>query len=524
MLIMEESLKKRKDWIKNKLFGWVKDNYDKAFIGVLIIAFILRFIIFLKTMDQTMWYDATSYLSTAKIWGLGLDINDLWYYRRGFFWPLFGAFFFKIGLGEKTIRFTEVLFSTGIVFISYFLIKKIFNKKVALLTSLAITLSWVYLFFTGRPLTSIPATFFLLTALLFFWKGYVEKQNRKSMIFFVIFFFLSIMTRFQNMMFIFPLVIFMFTKERFRFLRNKNLLLVTVIFILLLIPYFVLYYQNFGNPIVDIAGHYFGVGGERGANPSGLGARVLFDYFKDIPYILTGKTGSSAFIQPLFLLFLLGLCIYGFDLIIGFDKILKNEQLRRKFFVILWIVIPLFILAWVTGHVEQRYTMSIIPFFFAIISFSLLRLGGIISKKFNIKKNIITILVFVCLACLLIPNIIFANQLIEIKKTSYMEVQQAGEWIKENSMASDIIMSNSMPYMTYYAERSSYAIGKNETEFENKIKELNPRYLMLSIFERHEEWVFQYPEKHKDIMTSVYVYPPQSQQPVVVIYEFNYSN
>ncbi len=93
---MEESLEKRKDWIKDKLFGWVKDNYDKLFIAVLIIAFILRIWVFIITKDQAMWFDAAEYMSTAKYWaGIG-DMNDIWYYRRGFFWPFFGSLFFRL--------------------------------------------------------------------------------------------------------------------------------------------------------------------------------------------------------------------------------------------------------------------------------------------------------------------------------------------------------------------------------------------------------------------------------------------
>ena len=34
----EKLIEKRKNKIKNFFFGWVEDNYDKAFLGVLLMA------------------------------------------------------------------------------------------------------------------------------------------------------------------------------------------------------------------------------------------------------------------------------------------------------------------------------------------------------------------------------------------------------------------------------------------------------------------------------------------------------
>src|SRR4030042_1744223 len=95
-----EEIEKRKKTIKIRLFGWVEDNYDKLFIAVLILAFILRLWIFFKTMNQPLWWDEADYLAAAKKWGLGLGFEDIWYYRRGFLWPLVGAIFFKFNFGE----------------------------------------------------------------------------------------------------------------------------------------------------------------------------------------------------------------------------------------------------------------------------------------------------------------------------------------------------------------------------------------------------------------------------------------
>jgi len=496
------------------LTRWIKDNYDKAFLVILIAAFAIRFWIFTQTLNQPIWWDAGDYLSAAKKWGLGLNIEDIWYYRRGFLWPLFSAFFYATGIGEVGIRFSEVLFSTGIVFVSYFLIKRTFNKKIALLTSLGVSMSWVYLFFTGRPLTSIPSTFFMLTALLFFWEGYVQKHNMKKMVLFIVFFFLAVMTRFQMMMFAFPILILVFTKEKFKALKNKNLWILVLIFLVLLIPYFYLYYQNYGNPVTDIMGHYFGVG-EGEVKPSGEKSDTFLYYFKDMPYILTGK---YQLLTPLVIMFIFGMLLYFSDLILGFDKIFKNPKLRNRLFVLSWWVIPFIILGWITAVVEQRYTMSVIPFLFAIISFGLLKVRALLNLKISKEKYFI--IIFILLLFLLIPNYNFGKNMIESKKNSYAEVRDAGIWIKQNSDPNDKIITSSEPQITYYSERSTFGFGETKEEFENKLREMDIRFVILSAFEFHHPWAYSYPQEHPNILAPIKVYGPQD-QPILIVYAVN---
>jgi len=535
---MEKEITKRKNKLKHFFFGWVKDNYDKIFLGVLILAFIIRFIIFLKTMNQPLWWDAADYMSTAKRWaGLNPNLIDMWYYRRGFLWPLIGAIFFKVGLAETGIRFLMVLFSTGIIFVSYFLIQKMFNnKKLSLLTALGLTTSWIFLFFTGRVLTNLPATFFLLIFLLFFWKGYVLKEGNKFLYISAIFYALAILTRMQYIMFIIPILFLIFFKEKFKFLLNKKLWITLGIFLLLMVPQLIIHYQHFGNPLADLTKYYLGVGtsqtGEVGVNLAKTSD--LFLYFTNLPYILDGnQQGYNTLLafSPLYLLFIIGFFYFFADLFLGIDKIFKNEEIQKKLFIFIWIVSTFLLLGYIAPQLEQRYIMQTLPFLFLITVFPLIKIGEIINKKFKMKKKTLFLIILIIFALLLIPNLIFGNSLTDAKKTSYLEVKQAGEWIKANSNPDDIIISDSLPQITYYSERSTYPYTlayrrdlpqKNETDFYEFVKTQKPKYMILSVFEQSADWTYSYPETHKDLLTPVKAYM-QGQQPVLVVYEFNYS-
>lgn len=513
----EDIIEKRKEILKTKLNNLLEDPYNKAFLIVLIIAFAIRLWIFFKTLDQAVWYDAANYLNTAKKWaGLTPNIPDTWYYRRGFFWPLFSAFFYWTGLGETTLRFIMVLFSTGIVATSYFLVKDIFNEKLALATSIGLALSWVLLFFTGRPLTSIPATFFLLLSLLFFWKGYFLKRENKFLYLFAVFFALAILTRMQYLMFVPPILIFIFVKERFMAFTNKSLWITLGIFLLVMSPYAMLSWPHYGNPITDLMSFYLGVGQSKTGAVGGGTHSIAgsFKYFIDLPYILY---------NPIFWIFLIGAFYFLGTFLLGIDKIFKNERMQRILFVLLLLIIPIWLLGYVTpGLLEQRYIIPMLPFLFLVVSMAFFKVKDFSVKYLNLDKKLALVIMFILLTALMIPNLLWANQLTEVKKTSYYPLKEAGFWLKKNSEPEDIVMSNSMPYVMYYAERYSLPINKNMTKFEEEIEKFKPRFLLVSIFEHHDPWMYEYPQKHNNTLIPIQAYT-QGDQPLLIIYEFNYS-
>ncbi len=526
----DEIIEKRKSSVKNFLTSWITNNYDKTFFAILIIAFIIRFIVFLKTMNQPIWWDGADYLVAAKRWGLGLDIRDIWYFRRGFFWPIFCAIFFKLGLGEIGIRFSEVLFSIGIIFVSYFIVSEMFDKKKALLVSLCLSFSWIVLFFTGRILTELPSTFFLLLSLLFFWKGYVKSSSKKFLIFFGIFYALAVLTRMQLLMFAPCFLIFAFLKNKISIFKNKNLWFAVLSFLIILSPQIYLYSSHYGNPVKDILAHYFGVNLE--TEVGSVNERTfssVFNYIKDLPYSLDGT--FSLPLKFIFILFFIGALIFLFELLLGIDKFLSHPEIMKKIFILLWLIIPFLVLGYITDYVEHRYLMPVLPFLFLLVVFPLNYLEGMFEKKFNFSKVKSFVCVFLILFFLLIPNLIWANQLIESKKISFIEVKQAGEWIKENSNLTDIIISNSLPQIEYYSERSTYPfdLGKtggkykaNQSEFEKFVYDKKPKYLIISGYENQEDWVNAYLQKNAERFTPVKTYK-QGEQFILVVYEFKYT-
>ncbi|MBI2043077.1 glycosyltransferase family 39 protein [Candidatus Pacearchaeota archaeon] len=484
-------------------------------------------------MNQPLWWDGADYMSAAKRLGLGLDIQDIWYYRRGFLFPLISAPFFMFGLSEIGVRFLEVLFSTGFVFVSYLFLTRLVDKKVALLVSICLSFSWLLLFFSGRILTDIPAAFLIILSFLFFWDGYYLKKGNKFLYLSAIIFVMAVLTRMQSFMIAPAFLMLAILKEKYKFILNKKLWIALFIFLVLMIPQFYLYSSHYGNPFSDITSYYLGIG-EKAVETGNerVFSSAVFNYILNIPYILG---------DWVYYFFFIGFVLFFFDLILGFDKIFKNEELQKKFFIFFFPACIFLIMGYVgsVSYVEQRYVTAALPFLFLIIVYPLVKFGEILEKKHNLNKKTSNIIIVGILLLLLIPNFNLANNMIEEKKTSYLEVKQAGLWIKENSNPDEIIISASVPQTIYYSERSTYPFDpgfyygtklgnpdflKYSNDYEGFLKfaeDYKPRFMILSIFESTPDWAQILPQTNPELLIPIKVYN-QGEQSVLIIYEFKY--
>lgn len=516
------------------LSSWIKDDYDKYFVYILLAAFAIRILIFVKTLNQPLWWDGADYMSAAKRLGLGLNIQDIWYYRRGFLFPLISAPFFALGFGETGVRLLEVFFSTGFIFVSYLFMTRFVEKKIALLASICLSFSWLMIFFSGRILTDIPAAFFILLSFLLFWDGYYLDRGKKYLYFAAAVFVLAVLTRMQSLMVAPAFLLIAIMKEKTKFVFNKKIWIAFLIFVALMIPQFYLYSSHYGNPFADISSHYLGIGEE--AEQSG-NARTfnpaMFNYVFDIPYIVG---------DWIFYLFFLGLFIFFLDLILGFDKIFKNVELQKKFFIFSFAAIIFLVMGYVgsVSYVEQRYVTPALPFLFLIAVFPLVKLQEYLEKNNGLSKRLSGIVIVAILLLLLIPNFSLGKDMIEEKKTSYFEVKEAGLWIKENSNPEDKVVTNSVPQITYYSERSTYPydpgfyygtkLGNPEflkysddkEGFLQFVEDYKPRFMILSLYESIPQWAQTFPQDHPEKVVPVKIYPENTSSPVLIIYEFKY--
>lgn len=513
---MSEKIEGCESKLKEKILEFLKNKHNLILIAILTLAFIIRIYFFSLTIEQILWWDEADYMCLAKKIGKGIlpniSLKELWSPRRPFLMPLIWAIPFLIGLGELTAKFSITILSLiGIVF-TYLVGKEMFDKKVGLIAAFCMSIFWLSLFLNTRFLVGLPGTVFWLASIYCLWKGYVKRGNKIYFWLFGVFFGLTIFTKANGVLLIIPLTALFITKDKLKFLKNKNFWVSIGLMILTLVPFIIWLFLNYTNP----AQAFTGVGEGRFANLNlGIFASIwtYISYFPE--YLGLG----------FFILFIIGLGMF-IHLIYGIDLIFKKDRndLRKYLFLFLWIMVFILFFGYQGSKIgetlpfQPRYLIYIFPAVFMITGKGLLKVYSLI-KKYN--KDIAILIILGLILWGGYYQVRLGNIAIKDFQHSRSTVKTAALWIKENSNEDDIILTMSRPHTMYYSER----YVKEAANAEEVLKS-NARYIITSVYEPTPRWFLEYPKNNKDILMPARTYvSPESvdtDQKVVTlaIYEF----
>ncbi len=482
---------------------WIKDRQNLLFVVILVFSIILRIWVYIKTVGQPVWWDEADYLLSAqRLFGLNdfFTLNP----RRPFLIPAIWGFMMKIGLSEAWLRITELIVSIFGVVLAYFAGKEMYNKRVGLIAAFGVAVFWQYLFFTGRLLVGLPMTVFWLGAIYFFWKAHIKKAGHYNYYWFGLFLGLTVFTRGAGILLAAVLGLYLLFTEKLNFLKCKHLWYAFVIFLVVIAPFFVyMQFQLEENVFVK----YTGVTEDRfsrGMGLSGIGTYVNFF--------------PSYLFWPFLVVFLLGLGLLLIDLALSLDLIFKGEskKFNNDLLLVIWLIIPFLFFSIFVDHMEPRYIMVIFPAIFFIMGKGLLKIGDFVEKY---KKGFGTVVIVLILLGGGYFQLVQADAVIGVKSDSYAQVQESGYWLNENTPEDAVIYSGSTPHHGYYAVRTVYGFPETEEMFWDTVDEVDPDYMVISIYEYHREWVYAFPELNPEMVQVVQTYTLEG-QPSLIIYEF----
>lgn len=501
----EGIINKRAEKVKN----WFKDPYNLAFFLIILLAIAIRLYFFILIKNQPVWWDEAEYLNMAKNWALGTE-----YLRydsvRPILFSLVMALFFKISSTEFLPRFFMLTLSVISVVGVYYLGKELYDKRVGLLSCFFASVFYLNLFFTYRLQVDIPSTTFFIFGTLFFYKYFKHKSNKSLYIGTVL---IAVGTLFkQSTAFVLAAIfLYVLTTEKLKFLKKKEIWIAALIFILIELPYVIWGYIKFKGFVFTQAS------GVLAPTNHLISGYILSGYTVLKNYLLLFPIYFSWIFLILFILGLLSM----YKIILGFDILIKNkdESLNRDWFVFLILIGSLIVTSILLSHNEDRYILSAFSIIFIISGMFILKVYDYI-KKYN------KIIAIIFLVFLLSFNIYFqifsaghANDLIKSKSYSYLEIKNAGLWLKENSAPTDVVMSQSIHQIEYYSGRRAEAFMPIE-EFEVLRKE-NPnlKYFMISLVQKSGDWTYSYPQNNNLTLVNAYFADQAQQQPILLIYK-----
>jgi len=491
--------------LSDKIIPFFRKNFYLLILAVFAIALLLRIKYFM--LNSAIWFDEAEYLSIARYWAFDIPFDI--HYVRPILFSLIAAFFYKLGFGETFFRFGVLAFSFFGIVSLYYLGKELFNKYVGLSAAFAMSFFYTHLFYTGRILLGLPTTTLWTIIAILFWKGYVKKENKYYILLLGPLVSLGILVRFPVGIIAGSFLAYLLITEGFKFLKNKFLWISVGISVLPMIPYFIWYYNKYKLIAIIGAGEYYQpAGGSHIGSFFSLG----WGYLKWFP---TLYFNSKWYL--LFILFLVGVFILFFNLGVGFDLIRKDRKLKAYLLTFLLFLMPFIYFTGFQGHIEPRYIFYCFPSMFLVLGLGVV--GGYdFLKKYS--KDIALILVVVALIVGSYTHYQFSEPLIDAKKDSYVQLKYAGEWIKENSVKGDKVISSGAPQMTYYSDREIIGWPEKEEDMWNHIEETGAKYMVLTLLEGSSPWSYGWPEKNKDRVIPVQSYMMENGQPILVIYGF----
>jgi len=215
--------------IINKFVDFIfSKNNLKYLILLFIIGFILRVIVannISPNADEMLHAPhAINFINSGKL--QIMDQDPIWFFLTDLSYKIFGISMFSA-------RFLSVLFGSLSILILYLIVKLLYNKKIALISSVLITFSSFHILMSLAEM-DVTMIFFVLLSLYFFIKHLKENEN-KDFILSTIFLGISILVKQISIMFIPALIIYYIyhkikLKEKIDY--KKILIFVLILFII----------------------------------------------------------------------------------------------------------------------------------------------------------------------------------------------------------------------------------------------------------------------------------------------------
>jgi len=402
-----------------------KNKLLVLFIAALIIRVIFVYVSPVKYWDETIYanlgYDLSNnpfdYSFENNGWS---DFVPGDWPKAGYRAPLLPyslSVFYFMNLGFLLEFFIPFIGALSVIFV-YILAKEMFNEKIALYSSIFLLLLPLHVLYSGKILTDVFSTFFLILTVIFFWYGF-EKGKDNYKLLFGMFFALSLLARYTVLWMIPVFFIYLLIKNRnLYFLKDEYLWLSIIVFFLFLSPWLVYGIFQYDNPF--------------GAFIHGIKAASYWGGIQDWYFYLQYSFNMFSIVIITFLISLF---------FIIFNKKKIKPQLL---FLLLWFFIFLFFTL-IMAHKEDRFLVPLTP---PLVIISSLFLN-------NVKKN--KTLIQFSITLFLIVSLVYSFT--HYYQNSYNEINKC--FIEANKFLKDIlddtlIITDQSPIIYYYSKQETH--------------------------------------------------------------------
>jgi hypothetical protein len=290
-------------------------------------------------------------------------------------------------------------------------------------------------------------------------------------------------------------------------------------FILFLLPYFLWAYTTFGDPFAFKLGYIDA--------PTDFPEPGWYN-LKFYMTLTAGGIGNSNIIT--YIVFLAACIWAGLKIMLSLDLMVKDKTKAfdgKLFCLLVFIVVSCFYIFYMR-NTDDRWVYLWMPFIFMMVGWVIIELYEKTSgSKKDFLKQIYNWTLIILIIFMMFVQYQHADELIKYKADSYAPVKEASLWIKANSPPNAKVLSISYPQTVYYTERnvSTYSILRTREEFQQYILENRPQFLIVSVFEPHPayiyEWVDENTKNGNIVPVQGYFQDAAKTQPSLIVYFIN---
>jgi hypothetical protein len=121
---------------------------------------------------------------------------------------------------------------------------------------------------------------------------------------------------------------------------------------------------------------------------------------------------------------------------------------------------------------------------------------------------------------MIMDNAFVAIPVIQNKADSYSQIMDVSLWIKGNTDKNSIIMTQSLPQVTYYSERKTYIFPETGEGFNSSLSKGNFSYALVSIFEQHPDYAYNLSKYNVTVVDASFITDSNGQQqPAAILYK-----
>lgn len=449
--------------------SWLRRN--KEILILFLFALMLK--LFVVLTAQSIASDGCSYLWLAE----DIAKGDFQSGINAFLPPLFpilsAAFSFVFKDFELSGRLVSCMLGSLTVFPLFFLIKDIFNKKIAIITVVFFIIHPYLLRTSGEVLTE-ATYFFLITSLAFFlWKAL---QSSKTTLFLLVGFVacLTFLARPEGIAIIFLILGWIWFAKRSN-LKNKWRWKLTasffclITYILILLPFYLHFHQQSGSwkPTTRHLAFVDDKGVDEGWSQAAV--KVLKWKMGNVPGLFHAV--PQAYYPPFLILLIFGLLNRK-----KFKGYNAGEGFILSFIIFRILIVTIF------AGVTDRYFYAFVPMALSWAALGFWEIDNQLLQKFRTsecrigkeKISRISLMILLVIAVLCLPKglkPIRANRSIQ-KKVGY--------WLKEHAGKDKLVILATKPQEAFYAGAKFYELRKGSYEEAiNQAKEINPDFVII---------------------------------------------